>query len=75
MPRMAAGQFKDRCLKVIDEVATTRMPVTITKRGKPVARLVPYAAPRPTAPSLAGSILKERGNPFGTDESWDADSS
>jgi prevent-host-death family protein len=70
---MAAGKFKDQCLKVLDRVATTRMPVTITKRGKPVAQLVPC----PTAPTkrtaLAGSILKERGNPFGTGDAWDAD--
>ena len=38
---MAAGTFKARCLKVMDEVRATRRPVTILKRGKPVARLVP----------------------------------
>lgn len=73
MARMAAGRFKDQCLKVLDQVAATRTPVTITKRGKPVATLVPYTTPRQTAHSLAGSILKERGNPFGTGEKWDAD--
>lgn len=74
MARMPAGKFKDRCLKVLDEVAATRTPVTITKRGKPVATLVPYAGQRPTASGLAGSILKERGSPFSTGEPWDADS-
>lgn len=73
MPRIPAGQFKDRCLKVLDEVAATRTPVTITKRGKPVATVVPYTAQPASAPSLAGSILEERGDPFGTGESWDAD--
>lgn len=73
MARMAAGKFKDQCLKVLDRVAATRTPVTITKRGKPVATVVPYTA-RPASPrGLAGSILKERGNPFGTGEKWDAD--
>lgn len=41
MKTMAAGQFKARCLKVMDEVRSTREPVTITKKGRPVAKLVP----------------------------------
>ena len=36
-------------------MAATRRPVVITKRGKPVARLVPVPVPA-RAPSLAGSI-------------------
>ncbi len=36
-----AGQFKQQCLAIIDEVADTHRPVVITKRGRPVARLVP----------------------------------
>jgi len=41
MKTMRAGEFKARCLKVMDQVQATREPVTITKRGKPVAKLVP----------------------------------
>jgi len=73
MMRMAAGTFKDQCLKVLDRVAATRTPVTITKRGKPVATLVPCSPDATKAASLAGSILEEHGNPFGTGEAWDAD--
>ena len=72
MARMAAGKFKDQCLKVLDRVATTRTSVTITKRGKPVATLVPYTEQSNSRQSLVGSVLKERGNPFGTGEKWDA---
>lgn len=36
-----ATEFKAKCLKLLDEVATTREPMVITKRGKPVAKLVP----------------------------------
>jgi prevent-host-death family protein len=36
-----AGEFKARCLKLMDEVRKTRRPLLITKRGKPVAKLVP----------------------------------
>jgi prevent-host-death family protein len=41
MKTMPAGQFKARCLKVMDQVRSTREPVTITKKGRPVAKLVP----------------------------------
>jgi prevent-host-death family protein len=39
--KMPAGEFKAKCLQVIDEVQRLRMPIVITKRGKPVAKLVP----------------------------------
>ncbi len=36
-----AGRFKQHCLAILDEVAETHEPITITKRNKPVARIVP----------------------------------
>ena len=72
MQTIAAGRFKDLCLKLLDQVAASRAPIVITKRGKPVAQLVPYLAPSPVR-SLAGSILRETGDPYGTGERWDAD--
>lgn len=41
MKTMRAGEFKARCLKVMDQVRDTREPVIITKRGRPVVKLVP----------------------------------
>jgi prevent-host-death family protein len=41
MRKMSAAHFKARCLTVMDEVRATRDPVLITKRGRPVAKLVP----------------------------------
>ena len=72
MQTIAAGKFKDVCLKMLDEVAATRTPVVITKRGKPLAQLVPYVAPDRVR-SLAGSIIRETGDPYGSGEQWDAD--
>lgn len=43
---MAAGEFKSKCLAVMDEVQKKRVPVLITKRGKPVAKLVPVEEER-----------------------------
>jgi antitoxin (DNA-binding transcriptional repressor) of toxin-antitoxin stability system len=72
MKTLAAGKFKDVCLKTLDEVARTKSAVVITKRGRPVAKLVPFGPPPPPR-SLAGSVLEEVGDPFGVGESWDAE--
>lgn len=41
MKKIAAGEFKARCLTLMDDVQSTREPLVITKHGKPVAKLVP----------------------------------
>jgi len=38
---IAAGQFKARCLAIMDQVRATGEPLLITKHGKPVAKLIP----------------------------------
>jgi len=39
--KIAAAQFKSQCLALMDEVAHKRTEIVITKRGRPVAKLVP----------------------------------
>lgn len=74
MTRMIkASEFKAKCLAVLDEVERTQLPVVITKRGKPVAELVPH---RPTKRNLLG-IWKGRGEILGDiispiDVEWEA---
>jgi prevent-host-death family protein len=41
MKTIAAGSFKVHCLAIMDEVQSKRQAVLITKRGKPVAKLLP----------------------------------
>ena len=41
MKKIAAGEFKAKCLALMEDVRSTRQPIMITKRGKPVAKLVP----------------------------------
>jgi prevent-host-death family protein len=41
---MAAAQFKAKCLSILDEVRDRRVSVTVTKNGKPVAKMVPLDA-------------------------------
>ena len=41
MKTVPAGEFKTHCLRIMDEVRKRRQPVVITKKGVPVAKLVP----------------------------------
>jgi prevent-host-death family protein len=41
-----AGRFKQGCLAILDEVAATHEEVVVTKRGRPVARVVPVESGR-----------------------------
>jgi prevent-host-death family protein len=38
---IAAGQFKAKCLQLMDQVKQTHEEIVITKHGQPVAKLVP----------------------------------
>ena len=44
---IAAGEFKAKCLHLLDEVQQRHKEIIVTKRGKAVARLVPYGKPEP----------------------------
>lgn len=65
-----AGEFKAKCLKLIDEVAETGEEIVVTKRGKVVARLLPPEIP---FGSLAGSIAWQTDIVSPIDDDWDAD--
>jgi prevent-host-death family protein len=41
MKQMRASAFKARCLSVMDDVQATGEPVIVTKRGRPVVKVVP----------------------------------
>lgn len=69
---IGAGEFKSTCLKLLDEVATTRVPLVITKHGRPVARLVPMPAPSALFGAMAGSVLHEADIVSPIEEAWDA---
>jgi len=57
MKTIPASRFKAQCLKIMDEVKARREPVVITKKGKPVARLLPVDEPgRDVFGCLAGEL-------------------
>jgi prevent-host-death family protein len=45
MQAINASSFKATCLALLDKVETTGQPILVTRRGKPVAQLVPVAPP------------------------------
>jgi len=79
MRTMPAGEFKAKCLALMDEVQATGETVLITKRGKPVARLTgPGNQTADESPDAIFGSLRHMGFVTGdivssefTDEEWD----
>jgi prevent-host-death family protein len=56
MKQMRASAFKARCLAVMDDVQATGEPVIVTKRGKPVVKVIPI---RPEKDDIFGCMADE----------------
>ncbi|WP_437825254.1 type II toxin-antitoxin system Phd/YefM family antitoxin [Sorangium sp. So ce1153] len=70
-----AGEFKAHCLKLMEEVATKRTPIVVTKGGRPLVKLVPVDTESPPAifGCMRGTILHRGDDLFSTGEAWDAE--
>jgi prevent-host-death family protein len=71
-----ASRFKAECLAILDQVERMRITVTITKHGRPVARLVPLDDDRSARP-IVGSVklvAEDDEAYYSTGEAWDVDS-
>ena len=71
MKRIGAAKFKEQCLALLDHLDAEGL--VVTKRGKPVARVLPYDSGEA---DLIGSLrgkLQVRGDVFTTGLRWDAD--
>jgi prevent-host-death family protein len=77
MRSVRASEFKAKCLAILDEVFETGESVTILKRGRPVARLVPPAPEGASYPqdSLHGTVevLGDILEPVLPAEAWEAE--
>lgn len=75
MKTMAISEFKAHALKVLDEVEKNRETIVITKRGKPIANVIPHR--NTVADNIPGKLSdafvfeKDIVTPFG-EELWDA---
>ena len=73
MKTMAITDFKAHALQVLGEVAKTKEPVVVTKRGKPLAEIIPFAEKIPSPGKLAETLVFEDDivTPLSVD-SWNA---
>jgi len=56
MKQMRASAFKAQCLKVMNDIQATGEPVIVTKRGKPVVKVIPI---KPEKDDIFGSMADE----------------
>ena len=71
MKSIGAAKFKEQCLALLDTLDGDGL--VVTKRGKPVARVLPY---KQSEADLIGSLRHKvtiRGDIFTTGIRWDAD--
>lgn len=76
MKTIAAGEFKQTCLRLLDEVRETGRSIVITKRGRPVAQLAPLSpsAVGDWSGTMRGSgkILGDLVAPAIAEQEWEA---
>jgi prevent-host-death family protein len=56
---IAISKFKARCLSLLQEVSKTKTPLRVTRRGKPIADVIPASSEgdeRSWIGSLSGSV-------------------
>ncbi len=78
MQQISAGQFKAKCLKIMDEVLKSHEEIVVTKFKKPIVRILPFDSENQTKRALfgflkhtviiRGDIVKSIGEPWNADE-------
>lgn len=70
---VAAGEFKAKCLHLMDLVDSKRVEVEITKRGRPIARLVPIEKSETLFGCLEGTVTYNANVIDPIEVEWDSD--
>ena len=71
--RIAAGEFKAKCLQLMDQVNETHVPIVITKYGVPIAKLIPIEEEPISLFGLQKDSVVIQGDIISpVEESWDA---
>jgi prevent-host-death family protein len=73
--QIPAGEFKSKCLKLMDQVRDTHEEIVITKHGKPVVKVVPIEEEksRPLLGYLRRSVAIDGDITAPIDEVWEVD--
>ncbi len=78
MEKIGISEFRARCLAVLGRVQKTRMPICVTRRGIPIAEVIPPSAVQERAEwieSMKGSvkILGDIISPASSGCEWEAE--
>ncbi len=75
MKTLGISKFKAQALRILDQVAKTHEDIVITRRGKPLAKIIPFIEPNSKSEpgKLADTLVFEKDvvSPLG-EEMWDA---
>ena len=71
MKEIGAAKFKEQCLALLDNLDADGL--IVTKRGKPVARVIPYQAQDSDLIGILKGKIRIKGDIFTTGLRWDAD--
>ena len=73
MKTLGITNFKAHALQIIGQVAETKEPVVVTKRGRPVAEVIPFSTSKPAPGKLSDALVFEKDivSPLGADM-WNA---
>jgi prevent-host-death family protein len=71
---VAASEFKAKCLRLLDQVEEEGRTLVITKRGRPVAKVVPASPPKRSLRGTWKGLLKINGDivHFDTSRDWES---
>jgi prevent-host-death family protein len=70
---MMASRFKAECLAILDQVERMRISVTITKHGRPIARVVPLDDERRPTMGSVRLVAEDDEAYYSTGEHWDVE--
>jgi prevent-host-death family protein len=72
MKMIPAGEFKAQCLALMEDVRSTRRSIVITKRGKPIAKLVPAETEKDEWIGRLKGVIKIVGDIESPIEGWES---
>ena len=75
MEEISISEFKAKCLRLLDGVATKGDRIVVTKRGHPIARVERAVAPKVRVRGLWKDKMRIKGDiVYFSDDSWESES-
>lgn len=72
--KIAISQFKSHCLELIEKLQTDHQSIVITKRDKPIAKVIPFDNKKTSLFGILKDKAEIKGNIIeGINEKWEAD--